>query len=65
MGQTLKRGRGQYKDSDLHSNLWSEMLSWYSSDDERTQTEREDIFIILSVAKMSGQYWKVLRLMLN
>lgn len=53
---------GGHKDSDFHSNPWSEILFGHGSDDskhKRKETNREiNLFIIFSAEKMPGNSGK-------
>lgn len=55
LGQTLKEGKGHYRDSDLLSIPCPEAFSWRVNDDtinkkDRTRIGRENRFIVLIIA---------------
>lgn len=65
MVQNLRGGTGDHKDSDLHSNPWSETFFCCGKDETKHIKEmaRAGIvnkFIILSAAKMPREFLKVL-----
>ncbi|GFX24897.1 hypothetical protein TNCV_3451671 [Trichonephila clavipes] len=62
--KTFRSNRVHLDDGKSRSNIWLETLSWCCSDytkhkEDRTQIREENMFIVLSTAKMLGSLWLV------